>query len=232
MGELGHKVLVADLDPQRSASRWFGVGDESIHPTLADVLAGEPPDVDAMVRTSSAANVDVIPADDDLATVHARLRVQATGGVRLRRLLESAPGPYDIALIDCPPTVGFLVAAGITAADTVLVPVEATIMATQGLGDMLTLLEDLREATGRALPVLGIVPVRVKTGTNLGRGLVEGLQEAHRGVVTDTTIRDTVRLAEAPHSAQAITDYDPDGAGAADYRALAAELHERITEAS
>ena len=227
LGELGRRVLVVDLDPQRNASTWLGAG-RSATPTLADALAGEPVTGAQLVLESTAPGVSIIPADEDLATVERRIRVSGSGGVRLRRMLDGLADRFDVALIDCPPTVGFLVIAGITAADAVLVPVEASVLAVQGVGALLPLLEDLRDVTGRALPLAAVVPVRVKTGTNLGRGLVEGLRAAHGDVVTTATIRDTVRLAEAPHAAEPITVYDPTGAGADDYRALATELDERI----
>lgn len=225
LAERGIDCLVIDLDPQRNATRWLGA--ETGAPDLLDLFAGTA-ELGDLVQSSSAPGVDIVPATPRLVDVEARVKNPALAVPALRRALERSGGPWGVVLLDAPPTLGLPVMAALAAADAVLVPTELTVLAMQGLGDMLDTIGDVREAFGRSLPVLGIVACRVKAQTLLARGLLDGLQAEFGDAVFGTYVRDTIRLAEAPHARLPVTLYDPDGHGAADYRALAGEVLERL----
>lgn len=134
---------------------------------------------------------------------------------------------YDFVLVDCPPAMGALQVNALTAADTVVVPVEAHFMALVGLAQVVETVDRVKERLNPALGVEGILACRVDSRTRHGREVVEGLRGQYGPLVFRTVIRENVRLAECPGHRKPVTLYDSRSAGAEDYRALAAEVLER-----
>lgn len=145
----------------------------------------------------------------------------------LRTAFARLPARWDYLLVDCPPSLGFLAIAAFVACQSLLVPIETRVMALGGLAALLRTMERVRERLNPELSLGGIVPCRVDVRTNLSREIVRRLRERFADVAFTNTIRENVRLAEAPSFEQPITSYAPDSTGAADYRAVAAELLER-----
>lgn len=225
LGELGRRVLLVDLDPQASATMWLGAHDAG--PELYEVMTGERllPDV---IRGTAFTGVSVVPAHKSLAGVE---RVLAADGVGadtvLQRALKRVDG-FDYVLLDCPPTLGYLTINGLVAADSVVVPVEARVIALAGVGRLLEIVERVGEvrAQGR-LRVLGIVACRVSR-TRHAREVVDLLRKRYGTAVFETVVRETIRLGEAPAYGP-VTVYDSQGPGAVDYRALTREIVKRET---
>jgi chromosome partitioning protein len=139
--------------------------------------------------------------------------------------LEGLPkGRWDYVLLDCPPTLGVLTVNALAAARELLVPVEAHVMALSGLAQLLHTVEVVKERLNPKLAISGILACRVDARTRHAREVVERLRERSGNLVYKTVIRENIRLAECPSFGQPITQYDPRSAGAADYRALAAEV--------
>jgi chromosome partitioning protein len=145
----------------------------------------------------------------------------------LRKRLAAVASDYDISLIDTPPTLGVLTVGALAAADEVLIPVEAHVLALNGLAQLMDTIAAVRERLNDRLQVLGILACRVDGRTRHGPEVVEELRKRFPKETLATTIRENVRLAEAPSFAQPITVYDPKSAGAEDHRALAAEIMKR-----
>ena len=216
LGELGQKVLLVDLDGQAAASRWVGV--EEDHRLAESLCTGKSlePIRDVLL------NVSLAPASGKLDSVSHELR--PTQGGQLRKVLSELTG-YDFMLIDCPPSLGNrLIGNALLAATHVIVPVETSILALDGLKILLTTLEDVREGFGHDIVLAGVLAVRYDVRTKLSQLVLEELRRALPGRVFDTVIRENVRIRECPASGQSIMHFAPDSHAACDYQALAQEM--------
>ena len=222
LAEAGAKVLLVDLDPQGDLSRWCGISADA--PSLGEVIDGKRSLGEVIQPVDDA--IDIVPATDSLAAAEDNLRRDWTGNLYVRRQLGTVRDRWDFVLLDTAPSLGLLTAAGILAADSVLMALEPSPLALQGLGDMLHRVEQARELQPD-LEVLGGVFVRYDRRRTLDRQaveLVEGLEQMQGRIVE--TIASTVRMTEAPGSGQSIFEVSPESPAAADYRRLAAKVGE------
>lgn len=225
LGELGRRVLVVDLDPQGSASKWFGVKDDG--GGLLDVLTAGAPLAD-LVRASSAPGVDVVPSGPQMAHAEKRMAGEVGAEVILRGALAGLDvDRWHAVLLDCPPMLGVVTINALAAAAGVLAPVEAHMMAVDGLAALLATVERVRTRINPGLMVAGIIPVRVDGRARHSADVVVRLREKFGDLVFKSVVRESVRVAEAWGFAQPVTIYDPKGRGAEDYRAVAEEFLQR-----
>jgi chromosome partitioning protein len=225
LAEHNRRVLLLDLDPQASASHWLGVDDRPAG--VAEVLT-DGVELTQLVRPTPSAGLDLVPGSDGLARAERRLAQEVGAEVVLRRHLQRLSAwrenTWDYALLDCPPSLGVLTLNALTAAREVLVPVEAHVMALGGLAQLLATLEVVRERLNPELELAGIVACRLDARTRHGREVLQELLSRFGERVYRATIRENVRLAEAPSFGEPITRYDARSTGTADYRALAEEV--------
>jgi len=216
LGALGQKVLLVDLDGQAASSRWLGVEEDD---RLAEALrrgGGLEPIRDVLP------NVSLAPASGKLDSVSHDLR--PTQGGQLRKVLSAVEG-FDFILIDCPPSLGNrLIGNALLAATHVIVPVETSILALDGLKILLTTLEDVRDGFGHEIVLGGVLACRYDGRTRLSQLVLAELRRALPGKVFNTVIRENVRMRECPASGQSILTFAGDSHAAKDYRALAQEL--------
>src|SRR5258708_9197264 len=159
LGEKGKRVLVIDLDPQASTSSWFGIKD--VGKELLDVFTGASELAD-QVQVSSALGVDVVPCSTWLAGVEKALAGEVGAESILRRRIRKLPkDKWDYLLIDCPPTLGILAINALTAADEVLIPVEAHVMALAGVAQIIKTAEVVKDRLNADLELTGILACRV-----------------------------------------------------------------------
>jgi chromosome partitioning protein len=222
LAERGQRVLLLDLDPQASASAWCGVSHEGRG--LADVFGGDKVHVADLAHDTAIPHLAVVPASPWLMTVEKTIAGEVGAETLLRRAVTTLPPRWDWALIDCPPSLGFLSLSALVACADALVPVEAHTMALAGLAALRQTIDRVRERLNPELAILAILACRVDGRTNLSRDIVARLREWGGPLMLDTVIRENVRLAEAPSFHQPITVYAPSSSGAEDYRAAAAEL--------
>jgi chromosome partitioning protein len=222
LGELGRRVLVVDLDPQHSATDWFGAKNAGKEVLGIFSDNGSPAE---LIREGAAPGVDLIPSSSWLVGAEKILAGEVGAETILRRNLERLPQDrWDYLLIDCPPTLGVLTINALAAVDELLVPVEAHVMALSGLAQLLRTVEIVKERLNANLKISGILACRVDARTRHAREVVEELRERQGLLVYQTVIRENVRLAECPSFGQPINLYDPKSAGAVDYRGLAQEI--------
>jgi chromosome partitioning protein len=224
LGEQGHRVLLVDLDPQASASAWLGFRDSDRG--LLEVFTDNV-HLGSITHHTRIPNVDIVPASPWLVGVDKALAAEVGAETLLRTAFASLPARWDYVVVDCPPSLGLLAIAAFVACQSLLIPVETRVMALGGLTALLRTMERVRERLNPDLSLVGIVPCRVDLRTNLSRAIVRRLRERFADLIFDSTIRENVRLAEAPSFEQPITTYAPTSTGASDYRAVAAELRER-----
>lgn len=220
-GELGRRVLVVDLDPQASASAWLGTPDGGRG--LLEVLTEGAALEDLVVETGTA-GVDLVPASAWLANVDRVLAGEVGAELAFRDAVKALPARWDLVLVDCPPALGLLTVSALAAVREVVVPVETSAMALAGLAGLVRTVERVRDRLNPDLAIRAILPCRVDARTNLARDVVAHLRERFGSLVTETVIRESVRVREAWSFGQAVTTYDPRGAGAEDYRAAFHEL--------
>jgi chromosome partitioning protein len=224
LGEHGHRVLLLDLDPQASASAWLGCTNDdrgvlgvfthNVH--LSD-----------LARHTNVPNVDIVPASTWLVGVDKAMAAEVGSETILRQAFAQLEDHWAYVLVDCPPTLGFLSVAALVACQAILVPVETRVMALGGLAALIRTVELVRERLNAHLRVSGIIACRVDLRTNLSRTILVRLRERFGDLVLQHFVRENVRLAEAPSFEQPITVYAPESSGAADYRAVVAELLQR-----
>jgi len=222
LGEKGRRALMVDLDPQHSATAWFGIknagkgvlGIFTENVSMADI-----------VHPTGAPGVELVPSSAWLVGVEKLLAGEVGAETVLRSQLERLPPDrWDYVIFDCPPTLGILTINALAAVRELLVPVEAHVMALGGLAQLLHTVEVIRDRLNPELKVSGILACRVDSRTRHAREVVEQLRRRSGDLVYQTVIRENIRLAECPSFGQPIIRYDSRSSGAADYRALAQEI--------
>lgn len=224
LAEKGLRVLVVDVDPQANATSWYGIRDAE-KGVFACLCENAP--IKAALHHTATKGVDVVASSPWLVGAEKALAGEVGAETILRRKLAPLADAYDVALVDTPPTLGVLTIGALVAADEVLIPVEAHVMALNGLAQLLGTVETVRERLNAGLSVLGIVACRVDSRTRHAPEVVAELKRRFPAETFDTIIRESIRLAEAPSFGQPITAYDAKSAGADDHRALAKEIRLR-----
>jgi len=220
LGEMGKRILVVDLDPQASATSWLGTTPDGRG--LYDVIADRKP-LERLVVAATAPGVDLVPSSPWLVGAERTLTQKPGSEVLLRQAVQQLPARWDFVLVDCPPSLGYLAVSALAACREVLVTVEAHVMAMAGLAALLQTVERVHERLNPELAVSAILAVRVNRTTH-SRDVVERLRKRFGDLVLTATVRENVRLAEAPSFQAPITKYAPTSIGAEDYRAVAVEF--------
>lgn len=221
--ELGHRVLIVDLDPQGNASTGLGINPRDLETTMYDVLLHDVP-IDDAIEAASVRNLFLAPANLDLAGAEIELVPAFSRELRLRNAIAAVSDDYDLVLIDCPPSLGLLTVNAFAAASEVVVPVQCEYYALEGLGQLLRNIDLVQRNLNSELRLSAIVLVMYDARTNLSHQVASEVREHFGTTVCRTVIPRTVRLSEAPSFGQPITVFDPTSRGAVAYRDLAKEF--------
>ncbi|MBI4056371.1 MAG: ParA family protein [Elusimicrobia bacterium] len=222
LGEQKQRVLVLDLDPAAAASSWFGAQDQTRG--LLEVLT-EGKNLYDLVKETGFPGIDLIPSSLALSSAEKALTREIGPETLLKRKIAKLPSDrWDYLLLDCPPSLGLLTLNALSAAQEVLIPVEAHVMALSGLVSLLQTVEVVKERLNPDLSVCGILACRVDHRTNHSKDVVDSLSEKFGPLLYKTKIRENVRLAECPSFGKPITAYAPSSSGTEDYHSLAKEL--------
>lgn len=218
--ELGHRVLVIDLDPQGNLTMSQGMNPDAIERSMFDVLVHRIP-ISDVIQT---VEVDIAVASIDLAGAELALSALIGRERALEKALIEVRDRYDYVLIDTPPSLGLLTINAFVAADGVIVPVQCEYLSLRGLVQLENTLAMVRENLNPKVRVQGIVPTMYDGRTLHAREAIEILEEHFGDLVYETRIRKTVRYAEAPVKGSSILRYEPSGPAAQAYRDLAKEV--------
>ncbi len=220
------RVLVVDLDPQGNTSSGLGFRKEELPHDLYDVLVEGTPPVSVILKTSIE-GLSLLPASPVLAAAEIELVSAARREFRLADALADLP--FDYILIDCPPSLGILTLNGLTAADCLIIPVQAEFYALEGLGQLVQTVQRVRKGLNPRLDLLGVVLTMHNGRTTLSTQVHDEVKRHFPDTLFDTVIPRNVRLAEAPSFGKPISQYDKWSKGARSYKALAEEVVKRLS---
>ncbi|HEU5104416.1 MAG TPA: ParA family protein [Solirubrobacterales bacterium] len=221
----GNQTLLVDLDPQCNATVALG-GDRDLHPSSYDCLTGDT-SVAAAARPAGPDNLWLVPANKDLAGAAVELPRMPGSETRLRERLGPLRDRFAVTLLDCPPSLGPISVNALTAADRVIVPVQAEYLALEGLVQFLETLGLIRRELNPQLEVSGLLITMHDDRTRLAQDVEAELRDHFDSMVFETVIPRSVRVAESPSYGLPVTEHAPSSHGAVAYRALAKELASR-----
>lgn len=229
LAELGHKVLLVDIDPQGNTSTGLGIRPESRRRTSYDLIV-DGADLQDVVIETSLPEVMIVPANADLSSADLDIVANEKRSYLLHDALrrpEMDEYGFDYVLIDCPPALSLLTVNALVACDSVLVPLQCEFFALEGLSQLMLTIRDVRRSANPALRIEGIV-LTMHDRRNRLTAQVEADARANMGdLVMKTTIPRNVRISEAPSHALPVLQYDPASRGAIAYRQLAKEIADR-----
>jgi chromosome partitioning protein len=219
----GQRVLIVDVDPQGNATSGVGVDRTALNATLYEVVSGEVQARDAVIATG-VPNLFIIPSSAALAGAEMELAPTDQRERRLRRILSEIAPDYDYLLLDCPPSLGLLTVNALTAADTVLIPIQCEYYALEGLTQLIATVNLVRDNLNPDLEIKGVVLTMYDARTNLSADVAAEVRRHLGAAVFETIVPRSVRLSEAPSYGLPIAMFRPESKGAEAYAALSTEI--------
>ncbi|MDO6603283.1 chromosome partitioning protein [Arenibacter palladensis] len=223
LGVLEKKVLLIDADPQANATSGLGLDVDSIELGTYQLLEHTKTAEETIIKTSSP-NVDLIPAHIDLVAIEIELVDKDDREYMMKNAIRGLKDKYDYILIDCAPSLGLLTLNALTAADSVMIPIQCEYFALEGLGKLLNTIKSVQKIHNPELDIEGMVLTMYDSRLRLSNQVVEEVKKHFSEMVFDTIIQRNVRLSEAPSYGESIIKYDASSKGAANYLNLANEV--------
>lgn len=223
LAQVGKKVLLVDIDAQGNATTGVGIEKSELDQCIYNVLV-EDADVQGVILKTATENLDVLPATIQLAGAEIELVPTISREVRLQRALQPVRDEYDYIIIDCPPSLGLLTINALTAADSVIIPVQCEYYALEGLSQLLNTVRLVQKHLNKNLAIQGVLLTMLDARTNLGIQVIDEVKKYFRDKVYRSIIPRNVRLSEAPSHGKPIMQYDAKSRGAEVYIDLAEEV--------
>jgi chromosome partitioning protein len=223
LGVLEKKVLLIDADPQANATSGLGIDVESVEIGTYQLLEHTNTAKEAILKTDTP-NLDIIPAHIDLVAIEIELVDKDEREYMLKKVLQDLKNDYDYILIDCAPSLGLLTLNALTAADSVLIPIQCEYFALEGLGKLLNTIKSVQKVHNPTLDYEGLLLTMYDARLRLSNQVVEEVQKHFNDMVFKTIIQRNVRLSEAPSYGESIINYDAASKGASNYLSLAEEI--------
>lgn len=223
----GVRVLLIDLDPQGNASSSLGVDKASLVRTTYDLMIGRARAIDA-ARPTGRDGLDIVATSSSLAAAEIELVDIGDRERQLQRALVGIEGRYDLVMIDCPPSLGLLTVNALTAAHSVVIPIQCEFLPLEGLSQLQRTIGQVRQHLNPELGITGVLMTMYDARTRLSAQVVEEVRRFYPKELFSTVIPRSIRLAEAPSYGLSIAEYDPKSNGAVAYQRLASELIQRL----
>ncbi|MGY2875933.1 chromosome partitioning protein [Marmoricola sp. URHA0025 HA25] len=224
LAELGQRVLLVDLDPQACLTFSLGIDPEDLDLSIHHVLTKGVAPAEVMATTEEG--VDLLPATIELARAEADLLTRTGREYVIRTVIEDLDD-YDWVLLDCPPSLGVLTVAALTAATAVLIPLQCETLSHRGVGQLLDTVHDVRRFTNRDLEVWGVLPTLFDGRTNHARAVLDTISDTYDLEVIEPPIPKSIRFAEAPAAGRSVLSTARSNKGSIAYREVAANLLKR-----
>ena len=222
--EMGKRVLLIDCDPQGNATSGLGIEKDGLELSIYDALINDTPMEEIILQTQFG--LDMVPSVMDLAGAEVELVNLDDKQYRLKKAVELIKDKYDYILVDCPPSLGHVTLNALTAADSVLLPLQCEFYALEGLSQLLSTVQLVQEQLNGDLRIEGLVLTMYDSRTNLAEQVVEEVKTHFPDMVYATKIPRNVRLSEAPSFGKPIFAYASSSKGAQAYMSLAEEVIE------
>ena len=222
LADEGLRVLLVDLDPQSCLTFSLGLDPELIETSIHQVLLRDAQAADIVHKTDDGPHL--LPATIDLAGAEAALLTRPGREHALREALEEVSRDYDWVILDCPPSLGVLTVAALSAADAVLIPLQCETLSHRGVGQLLDTIHDVRRYTNQTLQVIGVLPTLYDGRTRHARAVLDTIAETYDIDIVEPAIPRSIRFAEAPAAGRSIMRTARSTRGAEAYRALARNL--------
>jgi len=222
----GERVLVVDTDPQSNATSGLGIDRRTVEHSIYDVFMGDRP-LDEVIATTSTKDLFVVPSSIDLAAVEIELVARYARERLLANAVAHMEQKFDSVFIDCPPSLGLITVNALTAADEVLIPIQAEYYALEGLTQLLRSIQAIQTNLNPQLKIEGAVITMYDRRTTLAAEVTAQVRDHFGAMAYTTVIPRVVRLAEAPSFGEPIESFDPKSIGAKAYRSLADEFRRR-----
>lgn len=223
LGVLEKKVLLVDADPQANATSGLGIEVDAVEKGSYQVLEHTVTAKEAIVATNSP-NLDLIPAHIDLVAIEIELVDKTNREMMLRKALEPIKDEYDYIFIDCAPSLGLITLNALTAANSVIIPIQCEYFALEGLGKLLNTIKSIQKIHNPDLGIEGMLLTMYDSRLRLSNQVVDEVKKHFGNMVFSTIIQRNVKLGEAPSFGETIIDYDATSKGASSYLKLAHEL--------
>ncbi|QYN50876.1 MULTISPECIES: ParA family protein [Apibacter] len=223
IGVLEKKVLLIDADPQANASSGLGINIEEVEYGTYEVLEHSASAKDA-IQPSTSPNVELIPAHIDLVAAEIELVDKVNREYMLKKALKDIKDEYDFIIIDCAPSLGLITLNALTAADSVIIPIQCEYFALEGLGKLLNTINSVQKLHNPDLTIEGLLLTMYDARLRLSNQVVEEVKTHFPDMVFDSLIQRNVRLSEAPSFGESILKYDAESKGAINYILLAEEV--------
>jgi len=217
------KVLLVDLDPQGNATSGVGIDKNNVPHTIYELLTNNATFKDVLMETEYD-NLYVLPSNIQLSGAEIELIDVEKREFLLKNILDKQKKKFDFILIDCPPSLNMLTVNAMTAADTVLVPIQCEYYALEGLSQLIHTVNLIKQKLNKKLQLEGIVFTMYDSRNRLSKEVVENVQQNLEENIYKTIIPRNVRLAEAPSYGMPVIFYAPESTGAEAYRQLALEM--------
>ncbi|MEO0504647.1 MAG: AAA family ATPase [Bacteroidota bacterium] len=229
LGVLEKKVLLIDADPQANATSGLGIEVDGVEKGTYQLLE-HTMGLDEVIIPTDSPNVDLIPAHIDLVAIEIELVDKDNREYMLKEALGAIGDRYDFILIDCAPSLGLLTLNALTAADSVMIPIQCEYFALEGLGKLLNTVKSVQKIHNNDLDIEGMLLTMYDSRLRLSNQVVEEVKKHFADMVFDTIIQRNVRLSEAPSYGESIIKYDASSKGATNYLNLANEILKKNRE--
>ena len=223
LAHIGKKVLLIDTDPQGNATSGVGVNKGEVQQCIYDILIDDV-NIKDVIRSTKVENLDIVPATISLAGAEIELVSTISREVRMKHAIQEAKDLYDYIIIDCPPSLGLLTINALTAADSIIIPVQCEYYALEGLSQLLSTIRLVQKHLNEDLMIDGVLLTMFDARTNLGIQVIDEVKKYFQDKVYKTIIPRNVRLSEAPSHGEPIIIYDSRSRGAEVYLDLAKEV--------
>lgn len=223
LADSGKRVLAIDIDPQGNTTTGLGIEKSLVDVSVYDVLLGDQPFMEALQPTA-VVGLHIVPATIDLAGAEVELSQTEGRELLLDAQVKKIRDRYDYVFIDCPPSLGLLTINALTAADSVIIPMQCEFFALEGLSQLLSTIELVRQRLNDRLRLEGVLLTMYDARTNLAAQVADEVRKHFHQQVYQAVIPRTVRLSEAPSHGEPILRYDPKSRGAEGYQKLAQEV--------